>query len=456
MKHILKFSTPLFVACSFATSGLSAETVELSLAKVLELASGHNTELTMQMERVVQAELDRDLAWYSWIPDLRVGGQYSKQDGILQNTDGSTENVKRDSLSTGLGFTGTGSGLTNSPGLSLQVDLADAFFDPQIASRNLSAAQFGEAGTNAQVALRAAELYFDLMEARRHIELVGASRANADDLAEVTRAFAEGGEGLQSDSEQALVYSLILESSLEEAHYRYESVEAELARFLALDESIEFTLSESAIVPLSIYNAVPEFGTTVATALQQRPEIKQAEARGDAVRLMQKKEKWGPLVPTVAANYSYGEFEGDGRGFASESDDRTDYSVAVFWELDGLGFSNRAYSVKQASVYRQARAAEAQVRADVSSEVKLALDAIVHSEKQFKVLTRAVDRARRAYQLTRDRVFENHGEPLDALQSMRMLEDAEKMMVKATARYNLAQLRLLTVAGGVVDAETVQ
>jgi len=92
----------------------------------------------------------------------------------------------------------------------------------------------------------------------------------------------------------------------------------------------------------------------------------------------------------------------------------------------------------------------------VSSEVKLALDAIVHFEMQFKVLTRAVDRARLSYQLTRDRVFENHGQPLDALQSMRMLEDAEKMMAKATARYNLAQLRLLTVSGGVVDAEAVQ
>jgi outer membrane protein TolC len=209
-------------------------------------------------------------------------------------------------------------------------------------------------------------------------------------------------------------------------------------------------------VPLSVYDSVPVFETLVASALQVRPEIKQAEARGDAVRLMGKKAKWGPLVPSVAANYSYGEFEGDGRGFASESDDRTDYSVAIFWELDGLGFSNRAYSVKQASVYRQARAAEAQARADVSSEVKQALDAIVHSERQFKVLTRAVERARRAYELTRDRVFENHGEPLDALQSMRMLEDAEKMMVRATARYNLAQLRLLTVAGGVVDAAAVQ
>lgn len=40
--------------------------------------------------------------------------------------------------------------------------------------------------------------------------------------------------------------------------------------------------------------------------------------------------------------------------------------------------------------------------------------------------------------------------------SIRIIGDAEKMMVRATARYNLAQLRLLTVAGGVIDVESVQ
>jgi len=129
---------------------------------------------------------------------------------------------------------------TNSPGLSLELDLADAFFDPQIAASQLSAAQYGESGATAQVALRAAELYFNLLE-----------------------------------------------------------------------DSVEFKLREAAVVPLSVYDSVPAFEALVASALQVRPEIK---------------------------------------------------------------------------------AAEAQVRADVSAEVKQALDAIVHSEKQFKVLTRAVER----------------------------------------------------------------
>lgn len=93
--------------------------------------------------------------------------------------------------------------------------------------------------------------------------------------------------------------------------------------------------------------------------------------------------------------------------------------------------------------------------ADVSAEVKVALDALAHSEKQLKVLTGAVERARLAYQLTRDRVFENQGLPLEALQSMRMLEDTEKLMVRATARYNLAQLRLLTVSGRTIAVDVL-
>ena len=53
-------------------------------------------------------------------------------------------------------------------------------------------------------------------------------------------------------------------------------------------------------------------------------------------------------------------------------------------------------------------------------------------------------------------MFENQGLPLEALQSMRMLEDTEKLMVRATARYNLAQLRLLTVSGRTIAVDVLQ
>jgi len=442
MKRTYTFLAPFLIAGS-----LFGETIELSLSKVLELANDNNTELLLQLEQVKQAEFDQKIAWYNWIPDLRVGGQYSDQDGLLQSTNGSTERVRRDSLSKGLGFGGTGSGMANNPGLSLELDLADAFFDPKIAERKLSAARHAESGTSAEVSLRAAELYYDLLEAHRGIELVEAGRANADSLAEVTQAFAEGGQGLQSDAEQALVYSMLLENQLEEARYRYASAEARLTSFLALDDATRFRLSDAAIAPLQLYASEPEFASLVAGALKERPEMKEAEALGEASQVARDKQKWSPLVPSVSANFSYGDFEGDSAGFARESGDRTEYSVAVFWELDGLGLTNHAELGKRASVYRQTRAAAAQVRADVSAEVKLAHDAMLHSRKQISVLEKTVEHARSAYEQTRDRVFENQGLPLEALQSMRVLEETEKLMVRAITRYNLAQLRLLTVSG---------
>ena len=73
MKQSLNVFSSLVLVCGLASPALASETVELSLGKVLELAGGQNTELALQMERVVQAELERDIAWYNWIPDLRGG-----------------------------------------------------------------------------------------------------------------------------------------------------------------------------------------------------------------------------------------------------------------------------------------------------------------------------------------------------------------------------------------------
>lgn len=451
MNTKLKILPHLALASLLAAVIGRADTIELSLSRVLEMAGTNNTELAIQVERVNQAKLDRNIAWYNWLPDVRVGGQYSAQEGLLQNTDGTTVNVDRDAYSRGLGHTGTGSGLTSSPGLSLEVDLADAFFTPRIASRKLEAARQAQSATNSQVMLKAAELYYDLVESKRMIELMEANHAFASELARVTSEFAQQGQGLLSDSEQAGVYAMILESNLTDARLAYSAAEAEMARFLAIDASVEFSLRDSAISPLGIYGSVPEFSQLMGAALSNRPELAQAEAIRAAAQEENSMRKWSPLFPKVAAYYSDNDFEGGYNGMDSVSSSRKDYSVALFWEIKGLGLTSYSDQAKQQSVYRQVQSIEEQVRADVAAEVRLAMHAVVHSQKQLSVLSEAVERARNAYSLTRERVFQNKGMPIEALQAMRLLEDAEKSMLRAAARYNLAQLRLMTVTGNVID-----
>ena len=69
--------------------------MKINLTSALRLAHEQNTELAIQLERVKQAELDQNMAWYQWLPTVRAGYSSSNQDGPLQNTDGSVIDVDR-------------------------------------------------------------------------------------------------------------------------------------------------------------------------------------------------------------------------------------------------------------------------------------------------------------------------------------------------------------------------
>ena len=58
---------------------------------------------------------------------------------------------------------------------------------------------------------------------------------------------------------------------------------------------------------------------------------------------------------------------------------------------------------------------------------------------------------RLAYELQRDRIYDQQGLPLEALQAMQTLAGAELAQVDVEAAYSLAQLRLHTALGNPID-----
>ena len=65
----------------------------------------------------------------------------------------------------------------------------------------------------------------------------------------------------------------------------------------------------------------------------------------------------------------------------------------------------------------------------------------------------AVVSARSAYELHRDRIYDQQGLPLEALQAMQALATAELARIDAEAAYSLAQLRLHTAIGNPVSTD---
>jgi outer membrane protein TolC len=418
-----------------------AETMLIDLPTALRLADEKNTELAIEVQQVALAELDKSAAWYQWIPTVRIGAGYAYQDGALQETKGDVSNVERNSRYLGMGS-------MTQPGMAATVDLSEAIYSPLAAKQRLRAAELGEESARLRIMLDVASAYYELVRATRDLEIVRLTAANAEQLAKQTADFSESGEGLLADSERAEVESLIQQQKVEFAIEREAEAGIQLVRLLRLDDGVKLDPAEHMITPLALMNySELEVSDLVTEALSTRPEIGQNRATAAAEEARLKQEKYGIFFPKVEVGYSYGNF-GGGTGTGSDFDDRrSDVYGAIYWQFDSLGLRNNNNIKQQRARLAEAKYKQEQTMVDVAAEVRIAYTELSGAQRQLDLSRRAVTSARKSYELNSERVFENQGLPLEALQSIKALAEAESLYLAVATKYNLAQLRLLSASG---------
>ncbi len=426
---------------------LTAEVMQIDLTSALRLANEQNTDLAMQLERVKRVEIRQNLAWYRWLPTVRGGFSWASQDGLLQNTNGSVENVDREASARGFGLPAVGSGLAPTPGLALELDLAEGIFQPLAASQKLKAARAEETETRQNLALEVAGAYYELVQSKRMMAIAAEAAANAHSLENATADFAEAGEGLQADADRAAVESLIQQNKLEAVRVRSVAASSRLAQLLRLNEQVELQPVDSMIVPLQVFPVEPQLDSLLNKALVNRPELKRYEALVQAERAALSQESWGLLIPKLGATYSDSRYKGGHNGLTSSYTGRDESLVAIYWELENLGFSNWAKKQSRESRLREARAREEQAESDIIADVNLAFSQYRAAGKQVEFLRQAVDRARNSFELSQERIYANQGLPLEALQAMKALAEVESLYLAASAQRNLSQLYLLAATG---------
>jgi len=434
----------LLLASAFA---IHAEELVIDLPSALRLADERNTELAIQLQRVEHAALEESAAWYQWIPTLRLGASYSWQNGALQETSGDVMDVERNSRYEGLGAGVVGSGLPARPGLSLSVDLAEAIYAPLAAKQRHNAARFEEQSVRLDVMLDVATVYYELVRAARKLAITKLAAENAAKLGKLTADFAEIGEGLLADAERAAVESLLQQQKVELAKERMEAASIELVRLLRLDEHARLRPADSMIAPITLVDSAIALPDLLSQALESRPEFARDRAIIAAEKARLKQEKLGLFIPNVELGYSYGHF-GGGRGTGNSNDDsRSDLYGMVYWQFDNMGLRNRNNVKKQRARMNVAKALEQQTMTDVIAEVRMAHTELKSAERQLDFTRRAVDSARRSYELNNERIFENQGLPLEVLQSMKALAEAESLYLAVATKYNLSQIRLASSTG---------
>jgi outer membrane protein TolC len=201
------------------------------------------------------------------------------------------------------------------------------------------------------------------------------------------------------------------------------------------------------IAPIAVVDSAITLQDLLSQALDNRPELGRDRAIVEAEQARLKQGKYGLFLPKIELGYSRGNF-GGGPGTGNSFDDsRDDFYGMVYWQFDNLGLGNGNNIKKQRARVNVAEALEQQAVTDVIAEMKTAHTELKSAERQLDLVRRAVDSARRSYELNNERIFENKGLPLEALQSMKALAEAESLYLAVATKYNLSQLRLASSIG---------
>ncbi len=246
--------------------------MRIDLTTALKLARARNSDIALAKEAVKQSVAQLKQKDYLLVPTLSFGASYYHTEGPLQETGGNIlQNVNRNSEYFGAGAGAVGAGSPAVPGLSLTVNLADAYFEPLTARQNQAAVvAVGDAVHNT-ILLEVGEAYLGLVRAQAHVAVAEETVQNASELAQYTRAFASSGEGLQSDAQRAEVERLLCLGKLEAARGNLAITGAELARLLHLEASVELQPVDATVAALPLIDPAKPLNELVAAALKSRP-----------------------------------------------------------------------------------------------------------------------------------------------------------------------------------------
>ncbi len=423
----------------------------IDLTSALRLTAGQNPQIGYAQQRIQEANAQVQSADMMWLPSMRVGGNYNKHEGRIQDVAGSIIETSRGSIYGGLGAQAVGAGSPAVPGLLMNFHLTDAHFQPLIAQQRLCARRHASLAVRNNLLLDTATAYTNLLEAMQLEAIAEQTLLSAEKLRDITKDFAETGEGLRADADRAVAELSVRQIEHLRAKENVRVASVRLNRLLSQDASLQLEPTESQLVPIALTSPASELRELVALGLSNRPEL--AESRnlvGEAIEMLNR-EKYAPLVPSILLGMSYG---GNGGGLGSNIDrfgDRMDFDAAAFWELRNLGFGDQAAQNVTRSRVGQARFRQVQMMDTVASEIAEAHVQVQERSGQIELAKLGIQAAQDSYRRNTERIQDGEGLPLEVLQSLHALDLAQRQYVRTIADYNRAQFNLHRALGWPIE-----
>jgi outer membrane protein TolC len=429
----------------------------IDLSNALALGGANNQQIALARARVIEANANWMAAKVLSLPTLRLGIGYNVHGGAIQATPGQMVNTTRSSL-----FVGGGSTLNNQisggsggpANIGLNLSLADAFFEPLVARRMRNAVCASKVSTINDELLAIGEAYFSLVESYALLATTQQALVAAEEIVHLTTDFSDAGKGSLAEVYRAQTERAFWQRMLQDDWRVMNVARAELARLLNLDCMVCLTPVEERITPVDLIPIDTPCDELIGIALRIRPEATEQSFRMAAARGRVWQEKLRPFLPFFQVGTNGGLFGANPDGFPTNYGGRGDFDAQATWEVQNLGFGNKAARCQRVGQLKQQQAIWGAVRNQICADVQMALAEVRSYRNQIELAIGGLETADRSYETNLQRIREDEGIPLELLQAIRARHEAQTGLTMAITDYNQSQFRLLRAVGQAPDAET--
>ena len=270
---------------------------------------------------------------------------------------------------------------------------------------------------------------------------------HAEKLVELTKAYADSGQGLVADHDRARTELAIRRNEVWRADEAVKVASARLAQLLHVDPNVELSPSEATVVPLTLREANASPQQLVADGLSHRAEVcEQRQLVAEACQRL-RREEHAPLLPSVLLGVSYGGFGGGLGNNFRQIGDRFDADAVAYWELRNLGFGESAARAEANSRVQQAKWREVALLDRIAREVVESNAQVNSRRQQLTIAEEGIQAATSSFEKNSERIENAQGLPLETLQSLQALAQARREYLRTVSDYNVAQFQLQRALG---------
>lgn len=422
----------------------------INIPTALQLANARGLDIQFATARIQAASAALERANTLWLPSIVSGADVTRHDGQIQDVGGRVFGTSKQGL-----FVGAGP--------SMQFAVTDAIYAPLAARQIVCSRQAERQAAINDTMLSVADAYFGVQQARG--ELAGA-QAFVQSAEELVRRTEQLAPGLAPPLEVNRARSELARrrQSVVSLYARWQIASAELARIVRLDPAAQIEPSEPPVLQVALIDAAIPVDDLIATGLRCRPELAARQAIVQATLAQIKQEKLRPLIPSVLLRgmatgnpgLAGGLFGGGVNSNWNNFGARSDWEAQLVWEVQNLGFGNRARIRERKAeleaalidVFRVQDRVAAEV-AQAFAQVQSARDRLGDAASGLAEAAETVDKSFEGLRQTR-----RSGEllilvirPSEVVQAIQALAQANVEYFATIADFNRAQFRLYRALG---------